>query len=335
MNRKKKKNRKNKKREKKLLYMLLLLFATTIMLATTTYAWFTANRIVSVDTLNVKVQSSGGIEISVDGSNWKTSVTQDDILGASATYGSNVNQMPEKFEPVSTGGFTESGKLKMFYGSPTSDDSGNYILTAKRDIETAGTEGNFMAFDLFFKVDNASSAYLTNESSILFVGDSNPGSQNAFRVAFLDEGTVAIGSGLGSIQGLGSATDQDVYIWEPNSDTHSSTGISNAFDVYGISVSSQGASPISYSGVINEISETQRITFKDATSAKYPGYFSVVDVDYSTSYGFSGNTKVWDFKAGITKMRVYIWLEGQDVDCENGASSGNLEIKFQLTTNPS
>lgn len=331
----KKKNNKKKKRNKRLLYMFLLLFITTIMLATTTYAWFTANRIVSVDSLNVKVQSSGGIEISVDGTNWKTSVTQDDILGASATYGSNVNQLPEKFEPVSTGGITEGGYLKMFYGAPTSDDSGNYILTAKRDIEKAGTEGNFMAFDLFFKVDNASTTYLTSESSILYVGDNNPGSQNAFRVAFLDEGTTAIGSGLGSIQGLGSATDQDVYIWEPNSDTHSSTGISNAQDVYGISVSAQGASPIAYSGVINEINESQKIAFKDATSAKYPGYFASVDVDYPTSYGFSGNTKVWDFKAGITKMRVYIWLEGQDVDCENGASSGNLEIKFQLTTNPS
>ena len=197
-----KKNNKKKKRNKRLLYMLLLLFITTIMLATTTYAWFTANRIVSVDSLNVKVQSSGGIEISVDGTNWKTSVTEDDILGASATYGGNVNQMPEKFEPVSTGGFTEGGYLKMFYGSPTSDDSGNYILTAKRDIEKAGTEGNFMAFDLFFKVDNVSSAYLTGESSVLYVGDSNPGSQNAFRVAFLDEGTTAIGSSLGSIQVL-------------------------------------------------------------------------------------------------------------------------------------
>ena len=105
--------------------------------------------------------------------------------------------------------------------------------------------------------------------------------------------------------------------------------------MYGISVSSQGVSPIAYSGVINEISESQKIAFKDATSAKYPGYFASVDVDYPTAYGFSSNTKVWDFKAGITKMRVYVWLEGQDVDCENGASSGNLEIKFQLTTNPS
>ena len=330
-----KKNNKKKKRNRKLFYMFLLLFITTIMLATTTYAWFTANRIVSVDSLNVKVQSSGGIEISVDGTNWKTSVTEDDILGASATYGGNVNQMPEKFEPVSTGGITEGGYLKMFYGAPTSDDAGNYILTAKRDIEKAGTEGNFMAFDLFFKVDNASSAYLTGESSVLYVGDSNPGSQNAFRVAFLDEGTTAIGCGLGAIQGLGSAGDADVYIWEPNSDTHSSTGISNAYDVYGISVSSQGASPIAYSGVINEINESQKIAFKNATSAKYPGYFASVDVDYPTAYGFSSNTKVWDFKAGITKMRVYVWLEGQDVDCENGASSGNLEIKFQLTTNPS
>ena len=34
-------------------------------------------------------------------------------------------------------------------------------------------------------------------------------------------------------------------------------------------------------------------------------------------------------------MRIYIWIEGQDVDCENGSSSGDIEFRFQLTTNPS
>ena len=30
-----------------------------------------------------------------------------------------------------------------------------------------------------------------------------------------------------------------------------------------------------------------------------------------------------------------MWLEGQDVDCENKASVGNLTLALQFSTNPS
>ncbi len=323
-----------KKRKRRIGYLFLCLLLTGIMLAFSTYAWFTANRIVSVDSLNVHVEAQGGIEISVDGTNWKTVVTKDDIEGAGATYGSNINQLPERLEPVSTGGIVSSGLLNMYYGSATGNTNGDYILSATKSDESVGSDGKFMAFDLFFKVDNASGVYLTPESTISFLGTKNPGVENSIRLGFLDEGTVAIGSALGTIQSLRNGTTDSLYIWEPNANAHSSTGISNALSVYGISIGSSN-SPLSYSGVSSEIKTSANVLLKDANSSKYPNYFTNVDVDYTTSSGFSSNEKVFDFKAGITKMRIYIWIEGQDVDCENGSSSGDIEFKFQLTTNPS
>ena len=48
--------------------------------------------------------------------------------------------------------------------------------------------------------------------------------------------------------------------------------------------------------------------------------------------------KVFELHQGITKMRVYMWIEGQDIDCENNASGTdityNIELSIRETTNP-
>ena len=72
-------NEEKPKRSKKRLFLLLfLLVMTAIMLTTSTYAWFTSNRTVTVEDINVNVAASGGIQISVDGSAWKTIITNAD-----------------------------------------------------------------------------------------------------------------------------------------------------------------------------------------------------------------------------------------------------------------
>ena len=38
------------------------------------------------------------------------------------------------------------------------------------------------------------------------------------------------------------------------------------------------------------------------------------------------------FPAGVTKMRVYLWIEGQDIDCENNASGGKISFDLQITS---
>ncbi len=41
--------------------------------------------------------------------------------------------------------------------------------------------------------------------------------------------------------------------------------------------------------------------------------------------------KVFSLKAGITKVRMYMWIEGQDVACEDDASGSNIAFDLQLT----
>ena len=53
-------------------------------------------------------------------------------------------------------------------------------------------------------------------------------------------------------------------------------------------------------------------------------------VSYDETY-----QKFINLPSGITKIRVYLWLEGQDVDCENNASVGDLAFTLEFSTNPS
>ena len=62
---KRKENRKNLKSS------LLVLLLIAILLIASTYAWFTANRTVSIDTLEVNVQASNGLQISTNAVDWK------------------------------------------------------------------------------------------------------------------------------------------------------------------------------------------------------------------------------------------------------------------------
>ena len=45
----------------------------------------------------------------------------------------------------------------------------------------------------------------------------------------------------------------------------------------------------------------------------------------------SGTSALFTINAGITKVRIYAWVEGQDVDCENDASGTNVTFNIKFT----
>ena len=55
--RKKRREERRKRKKYRLLILLLLLFGTGVMLATSTYAWFTSNKTVSVNSLSVSIDA--------------------------------------------------------------------------------------------------------------------------------------------------------------------------------------------------------------------------------------------------------------------------------------
>ena len=323
---------------RRLFYLLIVLAFTGIMLSTTTYAWFTTNRIVTVGNIDVKVQTEGSLEISADGSDWKTLVDYNNIISVHDTsYRTSTNQLPGFIKPVSTvGELDNNGFMQMYLGVISSDVEGNYTITSTRetDKEENGEEttGNYLAFDIFLRTTATKDLYLTNESRLFYNGNST-GTENATRVAFIVEGNVPTGSDLGTIQSLFTVNTNNVYIWEPNYDTHTNNGVENARTVYNITTTETNAEALSYDGIKTTFND--QVQLSNAKASVYPNYFDTVNPQIKTTKDNTTYQPLFTLTEGVTKVRVYMWLEGQDVDCENNASIGNLTLALQFSTNPS
>ena len=145
--------RKNKKKkEKKLRSLFLLLFLTIIMLGTATYAWFTANQVVTIQALDLQVEASNGLQISTDAVTWKSVITNNDIT--SGAYSGAVNQVPTSVTAVSSDGTVSGGRLNMYLGTITNDETtGDYLIASTKQTDVNGANGYYIAFDVFLKTD--------------------------------------------------------------------------------------------------------------------------------------------------------------------------------------
>ena len=341
----KKSSRKAKKR--RVLLALLMLLLTGVMTATSTFAWFTANKTVSVSTINVNVAASSGLQISVDAADWKPVITNADIekvLGdSSETYPTNNNQLPSgDLTPVSSVGDINggSGTMEMYLGEEKADDDGSFKLVAQSDVEQPGTGGHFVAFDLFFKVTADSTLYLTNNSKVGAGQRSSQlndtGIQNAARVAFINLGNADAGQSKDNLQALKTydATvhaTQKAVIWEPNADIHVNSAIQHAKNTYEKDISSNDDQKVEYYGIKADINGDSA----QALNSTEPKYFEQVTPDISTMHdGIDANSykQLFKLKAGVTKVRIYMWVEGQDVDCEDNESGGSIgfDLAFSI-----
>ena len=336
--------RREKKREearRKFKLMLFLFLITGAMLSTGTYAWFSSNRIVYIEFFNVHVETDGGMQISADGDEWKSVLTLEDLISVhEGLYTTSTNQIPYQMRPVSTIGEIDrtSGFMKMYFGAAENDGSDNYILSTTRDVEERGSglesDGNFIAFDVFLKTTGAKDMYLSGESYVKVDGeDSSVGIENSSRVAFVYEGNTTSDNNIAIVQGLSEATNDDVYIWEPNYDLHTESGVENARKIFGITTTETGGKQLGYYGVKQEFSESEHVYTSEADPDHYPNYFGKVNVDIATTSDNTANNFLITVPDGITKLRIYMWLEGQDVDSENNASYGNVDFYLQFTLN--
>lgn len=328
-----------KRKKRKLIILFIWAILLFLLLSSSTYAWFTVNRVVSIDALDVHVDVKGGIEISTDSIDWKTALTSDDIISAHNTYELSNNQMPSFLMPVSTGGEVGSNHyLNMYYGLAQSVDNRTYFTlnsSLEHEKEGSGVDGGkFIAFDAFLRINTTSPLYLANFSgSTIPEGLESTGIENALRVAIVFQGRTEIESGYLTAQKLLNATSKDVMIWEPNYDEHTEFGVSHALDTYGIRTTKTNGAQIPYDGVISEFTMKDDIPVSKAFESYYPNLFKKMNVDIATKKDFNKNVLMKEsLERGIYKIRIYIWIEGQDVDCEDNASYGDILFTLGFTT---
>lgn len=341
-----KRNKKNRRRA--ILIAFLLMLVVGVVLGTGTYAWFTANKTVTVDDITVNVATSNGLQISADAITFKTLLSNEDLTGAHNTYTNAKNQIPSntaQMVPVSTvGTFDNAGLLNMYRGEIVGNEStGANILTTSKSTEANGTTGDFIAFDIFLQVTQASAVYLTSNSGVETSMATSNGIENAARIAFVFQGTRETGTAASTIQNLvtnaASPTDttagnQTVKIWELNNDVHTAAAVTNAATVYNINTTQTGGSQIPYYGVKAAIAESNNVAVASTNSTYFSSVASPLLFLSTPASGIpsSAYAQVFNLQAGISKIRVYMWVEGQDVDCENNASGGGLTYNLQFST---
>lgn len=75
-----------KQKKSNLKVSLLLLLLAAVLLISSTYAWFVTNNTAKVSTINVKVETVEGLQISTDAAAWKAEITNADITGAGGEH---------------------------------------------------------------------------------------------------------------------------------------------------------------------------------------------------------------------------------------------------------
>ncbi len=260
--------------------------------------------------VDFKIKMTDGLQISVDGKEFKDEISKEDILNLSDSYKDSVNQIPKKLGNVSSPLRVENGKLDMYYVQYV---KGNEFLKAFKEdevncaIKDECVDKNYIAFDVFIKSDNPVTLNLTKNSNVKSrSGKGNNNYYNATRVGFIVEGTVpADNSDLAQSLSGGNRA----IIWEPNYDINKKN--------------EEGF--LSYKAVDEEIK-------KEISAGQVDGNFSFLKVTSNVFTRFENNkdTELLDIQAGITKIRVYMWLESQDIDMKPNASTNKLMFDVEL-----
>ena len=327
------KTKKNNK--KKLSSLILLLLITVVMLGTSTYAWFTANRVVTINQIDVKVEASNGLQISTDASTWKTVINNADItLG----YAGANNILPLNVTAVSTDGTISNHLMNMYSGVIGNDNDGNYTIFTNKENETSATSdnGKFVAFDVFLKVDKDEQIFLTQNSGVRNK-DTDKGLQNSARVAFVKIGHGSSSLAAGNLITLNNSTDTKGIIWEPNNDGHADTVKNQLSSSYGVTLVTGANTP--YYGITDAFTALQSLV--DTVNGTNTDHSTLVTPDLTTTTAFGTVTDgdgnlvedykpIFNLEAGVTKMRIYMWVEGQDIDCENYATGASISYNLQF-----
>lgn len=354
----------NQRNSRKRLNSLILLVAfTAVMLIVSTYAWFSTQKSVTLTGIQGTVKVAEGLQISLDASIWKNEIDFSEFTsGATSTSteyfaaegatlgdplagGANTNVIPTELLPASTTGEIEEDDgqtINMYRGI---NEDGNKLEEIA--LVTEDDNAKFYAIDLYLQNSsagtNADPLRLTSNSTISISGNQTTGLQNTLRVALgITPTGVAVDGINGQTQILAGAAGNEitqVAIWEPNSDAHSAyvqnnqkvsmdgstwDAITSTTQHYTYAVTADAATATEVANVYDWSDETLAPQYTLQTSAT-----TAISDPVALKANDAAGTAITIPANTYVKARLYIWLEGQDVDCINQASyGGTVTVNF-------
>lgn len=345
--------RRSRKSKRKINSMFLSLLLTALLLIMSTYAWFTSNKKVYIEGITAKVSAANGLQISLDAINWGSTVNIDTGLATAKANGGNPESIiPPELVPVSSSGVIKDSKDIGFYYGDVNAEGNKLTNVADKTAQT----GYYMVFDIYLK--NSSNKEedelnLASGSSVQLgategkLGVQDTGLEFSPRVGFLLYSNTAVMSAQQSdIVGLSTAATGKVSFWEPNYNSHIASVAASDARLGNSTTSDFKTLALTADAVSSELSNINASTIPEGSTA-----FSVpTTVRTAANLGSekklatttatittSGETEtVSDYLKlkgnAISKVRVYIWLEGQDPDCNDTASTGKyLDFNINLS----
>lgn len=352
MNKKKTKNKHKKSifdylRRTNVRLLISAAVVMAVLLIFASYAWLSASLNVKVKFLDLSVSSDHGIFISLDGIDFSDSVeiSLDSIVtNLFDTYPNHTNQWSSVgLWPVSSNGIRTPNhdKFDVFIGDVVryKDRRKPRTLTTALADETEPSHSSiYIAFDIFLKNVSGSpksdNLYLTNDTAIDFeestteeVKTAMQGIMNSMRFGFVKIGSVSSKSDINTIQNIKCNNNCQMVIYEPNSKSHTQASIEAIGERYGIELIDGQYYP-SY-GIIKEGKNLQHMN-------GHPGTGIPLDTEHfalqQTIFEEDFERPIFQVPNGITKMRVYVWIEGQDLDSLETNSQGSavyISIDFE------
>ena len=336
--------KRTKESRKKLNSLFLLIAFTAILLITSTYAWFSTQKDILLSNLQGKVNVAEGLEVSLDGDTWGNEVDLSSLKNEGKTL------IPTEMLPVSTDGAVGGIELKMLRGKMLSKKKLSNIVACKNtlgpeEVNVIGEDyPGYIAFDMYLRNTNKTQDPTTlqlNKNSIVKVsldGNDKAGIQNTVRVGFakyantmdpLSDKSQITQNEFGLIDG--------VSIWEPNSKSHVPYIVKNnnfkeppftdKQDVETFALMATAESQTIADIYSKDTYSVKQNTVKTNSTDNTVTDEGVQDLKLATN----GQDPFTIEANKITKIRVYVWLEGGDVDCTNYAShGGGIDVTIGL-----
>lgn len=317
------KNKTKKRKTHLIIYSYLILFLLIISV-TATYTWFSLSKTPVVDNLSMYVTSHSGLELAL---------TPD-----SEEWGSKVSYVDMASEHFPLRPITWSEKDEKFYAAKYGIDgrlSGDWLpLSEEVNANRDNSDGYFSIGTLYARssqdvevslakvVETAegisgAGTYLTGtpewDSEKLEHTNAGKGAENAIRIG--------IQITLLDSQNQPRENTKQFYIYEPNCDYHEDDKIGYL------------ATPsIDGSGTL--IPENRLILQKHSSWREASPVQNGVQI--YTIGDFETPTKLFSLKADEkARIKFYIWLEGQDVDCTNAIQDARVLANIQFLSETS
>lgn len=292
---------------------IAMLIVSAIVLTSSTFAWFSMAKRVEVTDMELNITSPDGVQLSGNTSAFTTMLTMADLKGETtarwAAYEGNQNNFPELLSPSSST-LNCANSLPVFFAGSI-DDKG--YLNATKVMSDVGS--GYVAFDIFVKVGAAQRVYW-NETTVTC--DDNADIPAAMRVGLINCGTVEAKAEASDILSKvpANAFANRAVMFQPDSYNHTdASGYADGASVPDVYLN-------------NEVSNyapngnNKNICTHGSLSATPLGTMAT---------GEAPENAYFDAAAGINRIRVYFWMEGNDVDCANDVAGATLNLNLVLT----